>query len=364
MNRSPIARKDTYRIGPFFGTEEAPLAITIPSEREDVNVPYTFTPDELNDMGHKHRSTLDGIELLKDQAKASAQDFKLRIQNKENEERMLRMKLASGEETRPMRVAVHFDTPRGMKRYLHPETGDFIREEQMQPADWQLPLIREEIAKNQKQAEEKGAEAIKSAKPAAAADTTTEGASRPDGESPVGATNVGEKITAAAAKTTAPQFVLDLTKEDWDAKGLLSAFAKAAKLAGWTPIQVSTLKDILRKAENVDAMIDTLRPYTIGSEHATTPAEAQAAETAPPNTMRTIVFGNELPRIKFTFEEGWPADKYRAQFRQAARPLWPETILDQVDEECQAIAASMMSEPEAGQKVVQFLKPFTYEERP
>lgn len=372
MNRSPIARKDTLRATRFFGSEEAPLAITIPAEREDVNVPYNFTPEELSEMGHTHRKTLDAIETLKTQMKTSAQDFKLRISTKENEEKQLRMKLASGEETRPMRVAVAFDAKRGMKRYLYPDTGDFIREEPMQAADWQLPLIREELDKQRKPAPEVPGYSVSTQEAAAsaAAGVAASVDNRPAGAegSPIGETNMGDKLGAAAARTVAAQFVLDLDAPGgFTDKGLISAFAKAAKLAGWTPIQISTLKEVLRGAESVPAMIATLRPYTVGSAPTppavpSGPSEEQAQAAG--KVAQCKVAGIMLDRVVLTMEDGWPASKYRQLFRNAARvAVWPEAIMDQVDEEALAIESSIVDEPEAGQKVREYLRPFTAELR-
>lgn len=314
-------------------TPPEPPKFVIPETREDIQAAYTFTPEEVGTMNHQLRQALTDIETLQAQKKAAVQDFALRIANKTNDTKSLRNKLDAGEETRPMRAAVGFDTARGMKSFYHPETCAFIREEAMQPADWQLPLLKTDETGKEAPAP-KGAPDQKDGK------GKTPKPSVPPASSPAGQTNVGNALDAAAANTKAAQFLLDLTKDDWTDKGLMAAFRAAAKKAGWTPPQVSALADRLKETETVEAMIDTLRPFTI----------------AP----KTVQVGDiTLPALDFEMADGFPADKYRNGFLKAAKAAeWPTPCIEEVDSYALTQQNEVGDEPEAGQAVRKYLAQF------
>lgn len=298
---------------PAVPATPAPLETTIsapviPEHREDIQAQYKFLPEELTQMERELRGALDKADLLEDQKKACMQDFKLRITNVENDAKRLRNMLGAGEETRPMRAAVEFDAKRGMKRYLDPQTGAFIQEAPMQPADWQLPLFKlqetaaqpNQIASPIPNATDIIAQAIldypDEAKlehhfetlyaywPAhyaggkkkaglkmfmqdvadAADRSPAEGGAEEKGQ---GKTSVGSALDKVAADTKVPLLLIDLAKDDYNSKGLMNCFKLNAKKAGWNPAQINVLRDeLLKKGEDVEGMKDTLRPYTKGAD--------------------------------------------------------------------------------------------------
>lgn len=299
----------------------------IPETREDIQAPYKFSEEEIAIMNHGLRNALDDMDTLRAQAKAAAQDFKLRITNRENEAKQFRNKLAAGEETRPMKAAVDFNSQKGIKRYLHPETGEFIREEPMTPADWQLPMFKPEEVQSTKPAE----------KPAPAA----KGAGKAPKTSPAGETNVGDAMDKAAAGTKAPQVHIDKFESDeWSQKALTDAFKKAAKKAKWTAPQISVIADRLAECADVSAMRDTLRPFVIV-----------------PETVE--VAGVNLPRVDAELPDGFPLEKVTGIFRKgASKAEWPEAATDEVVNEAERQARVIGDEPEATEAATRYLRNF------
>lgn len=258
---------------PLDGQIETPAT---PEVRETIQAPYAFTDEELSLMGFDLRTYLDQVDALRDQQKASNSDFKLRIENALNHSKQLRLKLNSGHETRPLEAIVEFDTPRSKKRYLRPDSRDFIREEDMQPADWQLPMFRKEEVELIKPSKEVAA-SVKPTIPTGPALVSDEEGRAVDvsaiGNGKAGKTSLGDTLDAAVAKGTVPNIVMDLTCEDWGQLQLTNAFKKAAKLAVWDKTQISLVIDLLKKCTTVEAMLETLRPF------ATPPSPAARQET-------------------------------------------------------------------------------------
>lgn len=332
--KKPAAKKPA---APKTKTKEESEAVAgtpkIPDHREDIQAPYHFTPAEIETMNHGLRTSLDDIETLQSQAKAAAQDFKLRITNKQNEAKQLRNKLGAGEETRPMKAAVEFIPKKSVKRYLHPETGELIREEPMQPADWQLPMFKPEE--------------IQSPKPPAPSPEPPKSGKAPK-TSPVGETSVGDALDAAAAKTKAPLFWLDLDATYPAPNNLTGEFKKTAKKAGWTLPQISALMDILKSADGIPAMIETLRPYVIAKEdHYTQVADPDGGSI-------------QVARADVALPDGFPLEKIVGIFRKAAKAAeWPDTAIDVAVNEAERQARVIGDEPEATEAGANYLRSFT-----
>lgn len=334
--KKPAAKKPAAPKAAKPQPEAAPADPTkpvIPEHREDIQAPYHFTAEEIATMNVGLRNALDDIETLESQAKAAAQDFKLRITNKRNEVKQYRNKLTAGEETRPMKAAVEFLPKKSVKRFLNPETGVFIREEQMQPADWQLPMFKpEEIQSPKPPATPPPAGAAPqapAAKPAKSA--------KP---SPAGETSMSDALNKAAGETKAPQFWIDLSAGDWSEKGLIDATKKAAKKAGWSNPQISALADILKGADGVPAMIATLRPYVIADEE-----------------HYIEVSGVKVARLDVALPDGFPLEKVTGTFRKAAKAAeWPDATLDEVVGEAERQARVIGDEPEATETATRHLR--------
>jgi hypothetical protein len=231
-----------------------------PPVTENTQVAYKFTPDELSHMNAQLRGKLGEIEALQDQKKAAMKDFALRIQNAENDMKLLLNKLNTGEETRAMEVLVEFDTKSHRKTYHHPVTGEVVGEAPMQPADWQLPMFKpapdgtgETIApKGSTDVPPKPGEAPKGKK----------GKKDAEPGANAGTTPVGDALDKAAGSTQPQMLVIDLTKDYESPAAFLKAYRAAAKSSDWNEAQISVIGQQLKLAETVEKMIETLRPHT------------------------------------------------------------------------------------------------------
>lgn len=235
----------------------------IPEEREVIQYQYRYAPEETAALNATLRAHLDRIDDLTGQAKAAAQDYKLRIQNEQNDAKRLRTQLNTGEESRSIRAAVEFDAKKGRKRFLHPETGEFIREDVMSDADWQLPMFKPDEVENKATGAVPAAPKGKKSKAPATSEP--------------GETSLGAALDAAAAKKEMPQIVLDLDKGDWSDIGLTKAFRAAAKKAKWTPQAISLIIDRMKETDTVENAIAVLRPHVVGGE----PAAPESNEADP-----------------------------------------------------------------------------------
>jgi hypothetical protein len=224
-----------------------------PEVKQHIQAPHKFDDSEIAVMNNELRENLGTIETLTDQKKQSAQDFKLRIDTCANRVKLLRMKLDSGEETRPLEAIVEFDVKRGSKKFLHPVSREFIREEQMQASDYELPLFKKADDGSEKPA-------VEVAKPA-------KGKKTKEPKSEPGETNVGDAIGKAAAGTEQKPLDMALVFPTGVASSaIIKAFRGAAKRANWSPAATSLIVDQLKDASTTDAMIDILRPHTAATE--------------------------------------------------------------------------------------------------
>lgn len=231
--------------------------------KEQIQAPYVFIPDEILKMGVEMRGHMTQADELRDQLKQSTADFKLRIGNHESSVKQLRIKLDSGQETRPVEAIVKFNFPKsGDKTFLHPDTDEEIRTERMAPADFQHPLFKPDPKTGAEIVAPKGDVDI-SGKGEAATKKGKKGKGAEPGEN-AGTTNLGDAIGAAASITNAPKIDLYLAEIDDHAK-LTRAFRKAAKSAGWSEAQVGVMIDAMRACDGVQAMKDTLAPHVINN---------------------------------------------------------------------------------------------------
>lgn len=231
-----------------------------PVVKQTIQYPYKFTEAEIAAMSCEMRTHLREIDDLEDQKKQSNADFKLRIDTHDNNVKRLRAKCDSGEETRPLEAIVEFNTPKaGRKTYIHPETGERIRDEEMTISDSQLPMFRpttdgkEVVAK-------RGETDVPVVKPAQPVPPKTT-ARKPTADEKAGKTNVGDAIGAVAALKDAPKLKISLTL-DWMKPALLREFKKVAKDAKWDATQIALMDDVLKACADVEAMKETLRPHS------------------------------------------------------------------------------------------------------
>lgn len=169
---------------------------------------------------------------------------------------------------------------------------------------------------------------------------------------PIG-TPVGAALDAAAVKTKAPQFALDLVRAaagTWTSAELIKQFREAAKKAGWTPPQISALADVLKKADTVAAMIETLRPFVIAEE----PTSAEMIEIPTHGNMSIRV-----PRLAIELPDGFPLASTVGVFRSAAQNAqWPLDAIGIAVSEAERQARVIGDEPEATETAVRYLRNF------
>lgn len=255
--------------------------------KEIIQAPHKFSSEETEELNVELRRQLSNIGQLEGQKKAAMQDFKLRIQNAENTVELLLVKLESGEEMRRVEAEVIFDPARGMKKFFRPSlSGEsvtelgfpmdhhFIREEPMQPADWELPLFKKEEIENPSEKREEKNDQVGPDYPtyedAEGEPTDLQGI----GNDAAGATPIGDVLDQAAAATEAPKILIEHFRDgQWQPKALHTEFWIAAGKAGWTEAQRSTISSLLwenangkEKLRSVDEMRKVLAPHVIGEE--------------------------------------------------------------------------------------------------
>jgi hypothetical protein len=130
----------------------------------------------------------------------------------------------------------------------------------MSPADWQLPMFRKEEVESRKPEQPAP---TPEPEPEIVEGLTNEGDLAEHQNDPTAATtSVGDALTAAAAKVQNNKLlIVDFEAKDWEVPGLQKAFRTAAKKAGWSEAEISTMKTALQGCESVSAMRDTLRPH-------------------------------------------------------------------------------------------------------
>lgn len=164
---------------------------------------------------------------------------------------------------------------------------------------------------------------------------------------PIG-TSVGAKLDQAAVKTKAPQFVLDLAKDDWTVVSLMKKVRIASKAAGWDATQISALADILKKTTGVNGMVETLRPFVIAEE----PDTHIIVQVTPTEEAR-------LPLIDLDLPTGIPLNQITTAFRDiAAGHEWSDEAINAVVNEAERQARVIGDEPEATEQATKYLRSF------
>lgn len=249
---------------------------------EEIQAPYHFSVEERAAMSDELRVRLDAVDTIKDQAKAAAADFKLRVTNEENAAKQLRQKLSNGGESRPVRARVEFHVDERMKSLFHPQTGELIRKDPMQPADFQLPMLLpapdgkgEVVAPAGATDVPQGPSAPKPAKKGKGKQPAETGE---PGDN-AGKTSVAALLNAAAALTDVPKLTLSFDPTTADHVKITRDFVKCAKGAGWTEPQIGVIKDALRACDSEAKMLEVLAPHIESPDAGEQPAaETPAAE--------------------------------------------------------------------------------------
>lgn len=240
---------------------------------EVVQAPYKFSVEEIAALNVSLQSHLDELDALSERKKSALADFKCREVNEDNAVQSIRNKLKHREESREVRARVEFHVEDRMKSLFHPTTGAFIRKDPMQPADFQLPMFLPATDGNGEAPAPAGATDVPTG-PSAPKAAKKGKKAPPENGAPgdnAGQTNVGAALNQAAALTNAPKLTLTFDPTTADHVAITRAFKKAAKTAGWTEAQISTINDALRACDSEQKMIEVLAPHV---------AEAKQTETA------------------------------------------------------------------------------------
>lgn len=202
-----------------------------------ITADYQFTDEEMQGLGKDIAAAIrqkgeieNALKDIKNQKKAEINAVASRIAG-------LSSKINSGIESREMEACVTYDAKKRKKKYLHPQSGKLIREEDMAPSDFEpefpevsetMPRIEKPVPTPKKKAAPKG--------------------------------NLGEAIDKAAILKDAPLVTLDVSK--FEATGaLVTAFRKAAKSAAWSEAQSSLLIETSRKQGSFEGVRDVFAPH-------------------------------------------------------------------------------------------------------
>ena len=240
-------------------------------QTQKIQFQYRFTREEKEVMAHSLCSRISEAETLEEQKRTSAKDFALRIDVKKAEVGLLCERLKTGEETRELDAVVEFDQPtRGMKSFYHPSTFQFIREEQMQPADMQIELPIEHVDHPQHPApvpEQTPSDGtIVDAEFEVDKEATREEVDEHAAEGGAITTPVGAILNKAAIESMPPRVRMDLTDvanlEALGSATLIKLFKSNAKTDGWSKLHIDVIANAC-KGSSVREIIKTLNPHVM-----------------------------------------------------------------------------------------------------
>ena len=121
---------------------------------EKTQARYHFTVEEIGALGKRLSSARRDMSRIEGELDSIKQDYKGKFATVELEQDSLCRKLDDGYEMREASAVVTFNDPaKGRKTYRHEESGEYIREEPMTHADWNLPLFRTPEGKDATEAE-------------------------------------------------------------------------------------------------------------------------------------------------------------------------------------------------------------------
>ena len=120
--------------------------------KEKIQAPYKFTERETCELARKLAHANQRKAELEGQKKSSMSDFAARIDREQAEASLLAQHISQGYEMRETEVNVTLFPKEGTKRYHNAKTLEFIREERMTQADYQIEMQFERKREAEKQA--------------------------------------------------------------------------------------------------------------------------------------------------------------------------------------------------------------------
>ena len=222
--------------------------------REKCLAPYKFTTEEIGELGKQLSATSKDAKRVEAELSSIKKEYAAKLETIELTADSICRKLDDGFEMREAFAIVTFNDPtKGRKVYRHEDSGEFIREEAMSHADFQLPMFRAADGTDATQPELPAAEIV------TALDEEGDVTEHANAEEPAG-TPLAEALDQAASLSEAPLLKLDLSK--YTAEGhLLTAYRKAAVFAGWQEAQIAMLKTQLQACDTVSRMREVLAPH-------------------------------------------------------------------------------------------------------
>jgi hypothetical protein len=135
------------------------------------------------------------------------------------------------------------------------------------------------------------------------------------------ATPLGDALTAAAAATDLPQLVIaDFDAKDWTSGGLIKAMRAAAKTSGWPEAAINTMRDVLFRADGVEAAKDSLRPHVHGARRPFSAIKDEAAIAFPDESKLRALYGEAVANYPAQYPGGNSESGFRA-FREDVEEL-------------------------------------------
>lgn len=139
--------------------EQKPTPEPVQKIREEIKqVKYTFSNQEMLDLGKDLAGKTTDLGNISDEAKSVAKGYKSKEAEIEGSIGVLTEKIKTGYELRPMKCRVVFRSRDGKKDYFRADTGELALTEQMTNADLQMDL---ELEHKKQAKDEKPKETIK-----------------------------------------------------------------------------------------------------------------------------------------------------------------------------------------------------------
>lgn len=314
------------------------LVIPPNTVREKTQASYKFTIEELAALGTRLSHTRRDMTRVESELDSIKQDYKVKLSTIELEQDSLCRKLDDGFEMRDAAAIVTFNVPRaGRKVYCHEDTGEFIKEEAMTHADFQLPMFRngdgqDATAPTDAELEVKDYPHVQPGEGAEFLSTDGEGTKEDLGRI-VDVPNAGETplaaaLNSAAVNTEQPRIVIeDFDGAKWTVAKLMKAFRTGAKEAGWPEAAISALKAGIFKCETVPAAKELLRPHVID----TAPSFEQMRNDAMVDYPDGAKLRNHFAEILSIYPERYPGGNSEQNFNRFQQDL-AEAIEAEVQE--------------------------------
>lgn len=115
-----------------------------PDHFEKIEARHNFSDEEKLVMLSELTRLNQQKESLAEEAKASAKSWKSRIESVALQVKNITNNASNGYEMRPTECRVEFNPKKGIKTYFRKDDGTEVETREMTPADYELPLFRDD----------------------------------------------------------------------------------------------------------------------------------------------------------------------------------------------------------------------------